>query len=183
MTLSLNNYYQNIIVYDLITKLNIQNIHNIPKITKIHLNINLKTKTKKKELLNTLLFFNLLTNQIPFLIKSKKKLVIIKIKKNSIIGFKITLYQKNIYIFLEKILFFILPNIKKKKIYFLKNKETFNFKISNLFNFSEFKNEFFKFKEIFYLSLFVSININNCEYKNNLYTLLNSFFFFNIKIL
>ena len=118
MTLSLNNYYQNIIVYDLITKLNIQNIHNIPKITKIHLNINLKTKTKKKELLNTLLFFNLLTNQIPFLIKLKKKLVIIKIKKNSIIKFKITLYQKNIYIFLEKILFFILPNIKKKKFIF-----------------------------------------------------------------
>ena len=174
-TLSLNNYYNNIIVYDLIIKLNIQNIHKIPKIKKINLNINFDKNKKKKEILNILLFFNLLTNQIPCFIKSKKNLVIVKVKKNSIIGFKMILYRKNIYIFLEKILFFILPNIKKKKNYFLKNNNNFNFKIVNLLNFSEFKNELLKFKEIFNISLFVSINTDNCKYNLDLYTLLNFF--------
>lgn len=180
MSLSLDNYYKNIIVYDLISKLNIQNIYKIPKITKINLSIIFKKK-KKKDLLTVFLFLNLLTNQIPFFIQSKKNSIILKIKKNAIIGFKIILRKKYIYIFLEKILFFIFPNIKKKSYYFLKNNKNFNFKINNLLNFFEFNKEFIKFKEIFYLSLFVSVNSHNCNYKSDLYTLLNFFFFSNIK--
>ena len=59
----------------------------------------------------------------------------------------------------------------------IKINNIFNFKIKNLLNFFEFKNEFFQFKDLSFFSLNVSIQTNS---KNNshLFLLLNSFFFF-----
>ena len=85
---------------------------------------------KKKKLINIILFLKLITNQKPLITKSKKNIIFLKIKKNSIIGCKITLRKKNIFFFLEKVLIFILPNLTKIKINF-KNQNIFNFKINS----------------------------------------------------
>lgn len=172
------NYYKNVIIFDLITKLNIINIYKIPKIKKINLNITCKNKyIKKEKLIYILLFLNLITNQKPFLKNSKfKQKITLNMKKNKVIGCKLTLQKQAINLFLEKLIFFILPKIKDIKFNYKKIKNIFNFKIINLFNFFEFKNEFFKFKDLTFLTLDISIQ-TNCENSKQLFLLLNFFFF------
>nr|YP_010394028.1 ribosomal protein L5 [Peronospora belbahrii]DAZ88036.1 TPA_asm: ribosomal protein L5 [Peronospora belbahrii] len=173
MEKNLQNHYKNIIIYNLLTKLNLQNIFKIPKITKICLNIGFKNSTiEKKKLINIILLLKLITNQKPIITKSKKNNIFLKIKKNSIIGCKITLRKNNIFFFLEKILIFILPNLTKININ-LKNKNILNFKIKNILDFFELKTEFLKFKNIPALDVSIHTNVkNNIE----LFLLLNSFF-------
>ena len=173
MNNNIKNHYKNVISYDLLTKLHYKNIFQIPKITKICLNIGFKNANiEKKKLINIIILLKLITNQKPIVTKSKKNNIFLKIKKNSIIGCKVTLRKKNINIFIEKLLIFILPNIDKIN-FDIKNKNILNFQIKNVLNFFELKTEFLKFREI--PSIDISIHTNS---KNNdeLFTLLNSFF-------
>ena len=52
MTPNLKNHYKNIISYDLLTKLNFQNLFEITKITKICLNIGFKNSNIEKKKIN-----------------------------------------------------------------------------------------------------------------------------------
>jgi len=167
------NHYKSIIIYDLLTKLHFQNVFEIPKINKINLNIGCKNLSiNKKKLVNFIVLLKLITNQQPIITKSKKNNIFFKIKKNSIVGCKITLRKKNVNIFLEKLLIFILPNIKEIK--FNENSENIlNFQIENILNFFELKNEFLKFKNTYPID--VSINTNTKKNKN-LFLLLNSLY-------
>ncbi len=170
MNKNFKNHYQNIVIYDLLSKLHFKNVFELPKINKICLNIGFKNSNiEKKKLTNIIALLKLITNQEPLLTKSKKNNIFLKIKKGSIIGCKVTLRKNNINIFLEKLLFFILPNIKDIK-YNLTNKNILNFQIKNILHFFELKTEFLKFKEI--PPIDISIHSNN---KNNkdLFLLLN----------
>ena len=170
---NIQNHYKNVIIYDLITKFNFKNIFEIPKITKIYLNIGFKNSNiEKKKLINIIVFLKLLTNQQPIVTKSTKNNIFLKIKKNSIVGCKVSLKKKNIDFFLEKLILFILPNIKNIKIN-LKNKNILNFQIKNILNFFEFKTEFIKFKNI--PPIYISIHTNTKNYKE-IFNLLNLFF-------
>jgi large subunit ribosomal protein L5 len=174
MNNNLKNHYQNVIAYDLLTKSNIKNIFEITKITKICLNIGFKNANiEKKKLINILVLLKLITNQKPIVTKSKKNNIFLKIKKNSIIGCKVTLKRNNIYNFLEKILIFIIPNLNKNINLNLQNKNILNFQIKNILNFFELRKEFLKFKEI--PPIDISIHTNS---KNNkeLFNILNSYF-------
>ena len=85
MEKNLQNHYKNITIYNLLTKLNFKNIFEIPKITKICLNIGFKdVNIEKKKLINIILLLKLITNQKPLITKSKKNDIFLKIKKNSI---------------------------------------------------------------------------------------------------
>jgi hypothetical protein len=83
-----------------------------------------------------------------------------------------TLRKKNIFIFLEKLILFILPNMKIQ--FHLQNKNILNFQIQNIFNFLELKREFLKFKNISFID--VSIH-TNCQNHQELFHLLNFFYF------
>lgn len=85
--MNLKNYYNSLIIYDLISKLNIKNIYTIPKITKIYLNIDFSKKSliEKKRIIKIILFLNLITNQQPFLTKKQKNNIFLKVKKNYLI--------------------------------------------------------------------------------------------------
>nr|YP_010616471.1 ribosomal protein L5 [Peronosclerospora sorghi]WAU47948.1 ribosomal protein L5 [Peronosclerospora sorghi] len=173
MKKNLQNHYQNIVIYDLLTKLNLKNIFEIPKITKICLNIGFKNANiEKKKLINIILLLKIITNQKPFITKSKKNNIFLKIKKNSITGCKITLRKNNIFSFLEKILFFVLPHLKQIKIN-SKTKNILNFQISNILYFFELQTEFSKFKNIPPIDVSIHTNGKN-EYE--LFLLLNSLF-------
>nr|YP_009645860.1 ribosomal protein L5 [Pseudoperonospora humuli]QBX98954.1 ribosomal protein L5 [Pseudoperonospora humuli] len=172
MKQNLQNHYQNIIMQDLLTKLNFKNIFEIPKITKICLNLGFKNANiEKKKLINIILLLKLITNQKPKITKSKKNNIFLKIKKNSIIGCKLTLRKKNIFIFLEKFLIFILPNINQIK-FNLKNKNILNLKIKNILSFFELKTEFLRFQNIPSIDISIHTNAKN---NNELFLLLNSF--------
>lgn len=49
MNKNLKNHYQNIIIYDLITKLHFKNVFESPKISKICLNIGFKNANIEKK--------------------------------------------------------------------------------------------------------------------------------------
>ena len=173
MEKNLQNHYKNITIYNFLIKYNYKNIFEIPKITKICLNIGFKdSNIEKKKLINIILLLKLLTNQKPLITKSKKNNIFLKIKKNSIIGCKITLRKKNIFIFLEKILIFILPNLTKIK-FNLKTINILNFQIKNILYFFELKTEFLKFKNIPPIDISIHTNAKN---NNELFLLLNSIF-------
>ena len=173
MEKNLQNHYQNVTIYNLLTKLNFQNIFEISKITKICLNIGFKdSNIEKKKLINIILLLKLLTNQKPLITKSKKNDIFLKIKKNSITGCKITLRKKNIFFFLEKILIFILPNLKKINLN-IKNQNILNFQINNILDFFELKNEFVKFKDSPPIDVSIHTNVKK---SNELFLLLNSLF-------
>ncbi|KAK1928418.1 ribosomal protein L5 (mitochondrion) [Phytophthora citrophthora] len=173
MEKNLQNHYQNVTIYDLLTKLNFKNIFEIPKITKICLNIGFKdANIEKKKLINIILLLKLITNQKPIITKSKKNIIFLKIKKNSIIGCKITLRKKKIFNFLEKFLIFVLQNITKINFNF-KNKNILNFQIQNILYFFELKTEFLKFKNIPPIDVSIHTNAKN---SNELFLLLNSLF-------
>ena len=162
----IKNHYQSVISYDLLTKLNYKNIFEISKITKICLNIGFKNANiEKKKLINILVLLKLITNQKPIVTQSKKNNIFLKIKKNSIIGCKVTLRKKNIYTFLEKLIIFVIPNMNKNI--------KFNFENKNILSFFELRREFLKFKDI--PAIDVSIHTNSDNNKE-LFTLLNSLY-------
>lgn len=173
MEKNLQNHYKNITIYNFLTKYNYKNIFEIPKITKICLNIGFKdSNIEKKKLINIIMLLKLLTNQKPLITKSKKNNIFLKIKLNSIVGCKITLRKKNIFIFLEKFLIFILPNLTKIKL----NSKTINilnFQIRDILYFFELKTEFLKFKNIPPIDISIHTNAKN---NNELFLLLNSIF-------
>jgi len=174
MNRNLKNHYQNVISYDLLTKFNLKNIFEIPQITKICLNIGFKNANiEKKKLINLLVLLKLITNQKPIVTQSKKNNIFLKIKKNSIIGCKVTLRKKNIYIFLEKLIIFIIPNMNKKIKLNLQNKNILSFQIKNILNFFELRREFLKFKDIPNIDVSIHTNINNNQ---ELFIFLNSLF-------
>ena len=173
MNKNLKNHYQNLVIYDLITKLNFKNIFEIPKINKICLNIGFKNSNiEKKKLTSIIVLLKLITNQQPIVTKSKKNNILLKIKKGSIIGCKITLRKNNLYFFLEKLLIFILPNINN--IHFnIKNKNILNFQIKNVLDFFELKTEFLKFREMPPIDVSIHTTSKN---SNHLFLLLNYFY-------
>jgi large subunit ribosomal protein L5 len=173
------NYIQkhnnHIINYDLIYKLNLKNIFQNPIINKIILNIGLKNSNmEKKKMISIILLLKLIVNQQILTTKSKKNNIVFKIKKGDIIGCKVTLRKKNIYFFLEKIIIFILPNIKDFKGINIskKNLNILNFKINNILNFFELEKEFLKFQNLPFID--VCIHTTSKTF-NNMYILLNLF--------
>lgn len=174
MNNNIKNHYKNVISYDLLTKLHYKNIFQLPKITKICLNIGFKNANlEKKKLINILVLLKLITNQKPVVTQSKKNNIFLKIKKNSIIGCKITLRKKNINIFLEKIVIFIIPYLNKKIKFNIENQNILNFQIKNILNFFELRREFLKFREIPFIDISIHTNSRNNQ---ELFLLLNSLF-------
>jgi large subunit ribosomal protein L5 len=119
------------------------------------------------------MLLKLITNQKPIVTQSNKNNIFLKIKKNSIIGCKVTLKKKYIYFFLEKLIVFIIPHLGKNIKFNFKNKSILNFQIKNVLNFFELKREFLKFKEIPSLDISIHTNANN---NKELFILLNSLF-------
>jgi large subunit ribosomal protein L5 len=162
----LRKHYNNIIIYDLLTKLNFNNIFKLPNLNIIILNIGLKNANiDKKKMITIILLLKLITNQQIFNTKSRKNNIILKIKKGSIVGCKVTLRKKNVYHFLEKLIFFILPNIRNfQGIYLLKNINILSFQFNNVLNFPELEKEFFKFKSL--PSIDINFYIKNKSFKH-----------------
>lgn len=159
-------YYNNIVLYDLLLKSSFQSYYQIPKLKKIYLNFGLKNLDleNKKKIISILLILELITNQKPFLTKSKKNKIHLKIKKGMIIGCKLTLQKKKMYIFFTKLFFFILPNKKEFKGFLIKkNLLTLNFQIQNILNFLELESEFLRFQKIPSLDISIHTTAFNKE--------------------
>ncbi len=147
----LQNYYKNIVRPDLLLKLGVNNIHQVPKIEKIVLKVSIKNATQNPLELNAALTaLTLISGQKPKKIRSKQSITEFNLRKHSVIGGKVTLRNQNMYYFLDNFTINILP-----KFYEFKGLNTAAFDgngnlsigIKDLMQFPEVEKYYFNFKK------------------------------------
>lgn len=105
-------YYQEIVCPDLLLKLPIESIHQLPKIEKVVLHSSSGNIAQdKKRILPILLGFEYLTGQKPAVIWSKKSIASFRLRKDSLLGCRVTLRNNALYSFFEKYVAYYLPRL------------------------------------------------------------------------
>merc|ERR1712066_729914 len=134
---------------DFLPKFTIINNLDYRNFFKISLNFGFKNiNFDKKKMIPFFMILELISNQKSYINFSKKNVLSIKIKKDTITGCKVTLRNKNLYNFLD-VLLLSLPRYENFKGFFLqkKNKKINNVKINllNLFIFHIIESELIDF--------------------------------------
>lgn len=171
----LENYYQNVIQYDLINKFQYKNTQNLPKLQKIVLNFGYKN-SNIKILASSLLSLELITSKRGIITTSKNSHILLKIRKGNPVGCKVILKKTLMYNFFAKLLIDIFPQIKEfKEFYFKKEsqpKNAFSYKLINTFIFFELEQNYNLFNSISNLNITI---VTNTKTQSELLFLLHSF--------
>nr|AML60756.1 ribosomal protein L5 [Monodopsis sp. MarTras21] len=138
-------YYTNTIKQDLLTKFVYENVQQLPSLNKIVLNFAVSQATLKN-LLPSLGALLLISSQNPCLVASKRLNLILKVKGGVTIGCKVDLREKDMFLFLEKLIFNVLPRLKAFR-YTIMEKNVF-FKVNNIFLFKEIEKEYEYFQDL-----------------------------------
>jgi len=107
------NYYKNDIVPLLIEEFNYKSIMQVPKIKKITLNMGVGDSCSDKNLLDkALIDLTIISGQKPLITKAHKSIASFKLRKNYPIGCKVTLRNKRMWYFFEKLICIAIPRIR-----------------------------------------------------------------------
>lgn len=113
MKQDLKTLYISTIIPGLQKKFQYNNIHEIPKITKIVINRGLGDIIQNTKLIeNSINELKLITGQKPIITYAQKSIAGFKIRENSPIGIMVTLRKKKMYDFLNKLIHLALPRIR-----------------------------------------------------------------------
>ena len=156
----LNFYNKYIINYDLLNKFSYKYITELPKINSIIVHFSLK-KTDLKLLITYLSALKLITNQKGVIILSKNPNIILKVKKGTPVGCKITLRRKKMLEFYFKLFNKSFLTLQKPKL----DKKTLSFQITDVFSFEELEANYQFFSSL----KKINININtksSCKIQN-----------------
>ena len=105
--------YDKEIINNLMSKLNLKNKHQVPKIDKIILNMGLgEDASEGKKIKSSLDDMALITGQKPVITKFKKSISNFKTRKGSNAGVKVTLRSHKMYEFIDRLVNIALPRIK-----------------------------------------------------------------------
>ena len=105
--------YEKEIIGKLASKLSLKNKHEVPKISKIILNMGLgEDASDTKKLKACVEDVALITGQKPIITKFKKSISNFKTRKGSNAGVKVTLRSKKMYEFIDRLVNIALPRIK-----------------------------------------------------------------------
>lgn len=105
--------YKDVIKKSLVEKFGYQNPHEIPKLTKIVLNMGVgDAVTDKKKLNNAMEELALIAGQKPVTTTARKSIATFKLREGMPIGCKVTLRSKRMYEFLERLVNIALPRIR-----------------------------------------------------------------------
>ncbi|QJC30005.1 50S ribosomal protein L5 [Enterobacteriaceae endosymbiont of Plateumaris sericea] len=109
----LYNYYKNEIVKKLIYSFKYYSIMQVPRISKITLNMGVgKAISDKKHLDNAINDLTVISGQKPLITKVHKSISGFKIRQGYPIGCKVTLRGKRMWYFFERLLFIAIPRIR-----------------------------------------------------------------------
>ena len=109
----LKNTYEKEIVSKLMNKLSLKNKHDVPKITKIILNMGLgEDASDGKKIKSCIDDMGLIAGQKPIITKFKKSISNFKTRKGSNAGVKVTLRSQKMYEFIDRLINIALPRIK-----------------------------------------------------------------------
>ena len=105
--------YNEVIKKSLVEKFGYKNPHEIPKLTKIVLNMGVSDAvTDKKKLNNAVDEMALIAGQKPLVTKARKSIATFKLREGMPIGCKVTLRSDRMYEFLERLVNMALPRIR-----------------------------------------------------------------------
>jgi large subunit ribosomal protein L5 len=142
---------------------------SIPKIEKIILNFGVKeTILDKKKLIPVLTALELISNQKYLLTKSRKSIIQFKIRKNHVVGCKVTLRKEKMFTFLDKFITLVLPRVRSFKGFPLNfdGMGNFSYTLTDLLSFYELDSEYDKFYKLNPLNItIVTTAKNNIESK------------------
>ena len=107
------NLYNEVIKKSLVEKFGYTTPHEIPKLTKIVLNIGVgDAVTDKKKLNNAVDELALISGQKPVVTKARKSIATFKLREGMPIGCKVTLRSTRMYEFLERLINMALPRVR-----------------------------------------------------------------------
>ena len=105
--------YNEVIKKSLVEKFGYQNKHEIPKLTKIVLNMGVgDAVTDKKKLTNAMDELTLIAGQKPVMTKARKSIATFKLREGMPIGCKVTLRGEKMYEFVDRLINLALPRVR-----------------------------------------------------------------------
>ena len=109
----LQTHYKENLIAQLMDKLELKNIMEVPKITKITLNMGVgEAVTDKKVMANATADMTLISGQKPIVINSRKSVASFKIRDGWPVGCKVTLRRERMYEFLDRLVNISIPRIR-----------------------------------------------------------------------
>ena len=110
---NLKEHYKKNVIPKLIETFQYKNVHQIPKIEKIHINAGLGLNAQNRVFLQKAIEeIRLITGQHPILTNSKNSIAGFKIREGMPLGLTVTLRREKMYAFLEKFIKLVLPRIR-----------------------------------------------------------------------
>ena len=110
---NLKNLYKVNVVPKLVQEFKYSNVHEIPKIEKIHVSAGLGLNAQNRVFLQKATEeIRLITGQQPILTLSKNSIAGFKIREGMPLGLSVTLRREKMYAFLEKFIKLVLPRIR-----------------------------------------------------------------------
>ena len=105
--------YKELIFVNLIKQFDYKNTHQVPKLLKVQVNRGLGVDGQNnKTLQKSIEEVRLITGQQPILTKAKKSIAGFKVREEMVLGITVTLRNKKMYAFLEKLIHIVLPRIR-----------------------------------------------------------------------
>ena len=109
----LQTYYKDTLTSQLMEKLELKNIMEVPKITKITLNMGVgEAVTDKKVMAHATGDMEVISGQKPIVINARKSVAAFKIRDGWPVGCKVTLRRARMYEFLDRLVNVSIPRIR-----------------------------------------------------------------------
>jgi len=116
MTARLKERYQHEVVPQLRQTYDYQNPHEVPRLTKIVVNMGVGEAIQNSKILDSAVSeLALITGQKPLVTKSKKSIANFKLRAGMSIGCKVTLRHERMYEFLDRLINVALPRVRDFK--------------------------------------------------------------------
>ena len=116
MTARLRETYNNVVFNALKEKFGYKNVMEVPKLTKITINMGLgEAKDNAKILESAVAELGMISGQKPVITKAKKSIANFKVRQGMPVGAKVTLRGDNMYVFADKFFNISLPRVRDFK--------------------------------------------------------------------
>lgn len=110
---TLYNYYRNNVIQNLMQKFKYKSVMQVPKISKITINMGLGHFVGNKKILEkSIKDLMLISGQKPIVTKARKSISSFKIRQGQSIGCKVTLRRFRMWDFLERFIYIAMPRIR-----------------------------------------------------------------------
>jgi large subunit ribosomal protein L5 len=109
----LREKYDSEVKQKLIEKFNYTNVHQVPKLDKVVINMSVGDAIQNSKILDVAMKeLEAISGQKPIITKAKKSIAAFKLREGMNVGGKVTLRGERMYVFLDKLFNIVLPRIR-----------------------------------------------------------------------